>query len=336
MDDYDDVQYSSSSDMDDCIPASVLECTRCHSLACVRSCAVVLLADTDKSLYSSDAVLPSVLVQIETERKINTCACQVCDMSCRFCNLPLGYKVLTPCEECLSGDNNGHFHMFSSPHLEELYTRDLDDPRLEERASSSSSSSSSLSSSSNKVNQESSSVDELILYYYEGEFMTQPEDDLFHREEARRQREIIQYLEKKREMSMRSLLLLQSMAERDEGEQELGESEEGGEENMNGGGRSGEQKQLARIKEFIQLLDAITQCPLKDKRNEIMTHCRAVKKRSAEESAPFAWTKEIAVALGRMLKAYKSLQGVSESSEVAEDDEGLFWMMGASSLTLLN
>ena len=166
--------------------------------------------------------------------------------------------------------------------------------------------------------------------------MTQPEDDLFHREEARRQREIIQYLEKKREMSMRSLLLLQSMAERDEGEQELGESEEGGEENMNGGGRSGEQKQLARIKEFIQLLDAITQCPLKDKRNEIMTHCRAVKKRSAEESAPFAWTKEIAVALGRMLKAYKSLQGVSESSEVAEDDEGLFWMMGASSLTLLN
>ena len=161
--------------------------------------------------------------------------------------------------------------------------------------------------------------------------MTQPEDDLFHREEARRQREIIHDLEKKRDMSMRSLLLLQSMAERGEGEQEVDENEEGGEENKNGGGSSsGEQKQLTRIEEFIQLLDAIAQCPLKDKRNEIMTHCRAVKKRSAEESAPFAWTKEIAVALGRVLKAYKSLQGVSESSEVAEDDEGLFWMMGAS------
>lgn len=60
-----------------------------------------------------------------------------------------------------------------------------------------------------------------------------------------------------------------------------------------------------------------------------MTHCRAVKERSAEESAPFAWTKEIAVALGRVLKAYKSLQGASEV--LGEDEEGLFWMSSSSS-----
>jgi hypothetical protein len=80
----------------------------------VRGCPVSLLANEGISLFSSDVCLPSVLVEAVT-RPINTCDCKISTLTCRWCNSPLGYKVVEPCTDCLSSPNNGHYFMFSSP-----------------------------------------------------------------------------------------------------------------------------------------------------------------------------------------------------------------------------
>ena len=96
-----------------------LSCKVCSSQPTftVRACPVSLLSEEGVSLFSSDCVLPAVDILESTKHKINSCDCEICHTVCHWCKNLLGYKVVEPCQECLSGNNNGHYFMFSSPYL---------------------------------------------------------------------------------------------------------------------------------------------------------------------------------------------------------------------------
>ena len=108
-----------------------LRCKLClsHPIFTVRACSVSLLSEESVSLFSSDCVLPAVDILESTKHKINSCDCQICHTVCHWCKSLLGYKVVEPCQECLSGDNNGHYFMFSSPYVNPQHR--VGEPNLE-------------------------------------------------------------------------------------------------------------------------------------------------------------------------------------------------------------
>ena len=81
----------------------------------VRACPVSLVSEEGVSLFSSDTVLPALDIQESRRHKITTCECLISHTTCRWCKSLVGYKVVEACQECLAGDNNGHYFMFSSP-----------------------------------------------------------------------------------------------------------------------------------------------------------------------------------------------------------------------------
>ena len=333
--------------------AVVLGCTKCKSILSCRGTSVYLLADEDKKLYSSDAVLPAVAVQTNATHSIATCECQICDMVCRFCSnqnvnaksIPLGYKVVTPCEECLNGDNNGHFHMFSSPYLEAMYTRDFDDPRLADKAIL-------VHAFETKQNEgkevasDGGLVDQLILYYVDNCFMTVVDEDRFHKSEAERQRVILNDIAAKKSAAEMALVELQRMA---------AEAVGGG---GDGEGTGGTDRTVATkdVQEFVAILNAIALSPLTAcSKSEILSCCRDIKSSLSTAATTgttglgtieppkvvVAWNRDVAEALGRVIKAYKCMEKHSQSGdgngggsgdEVGMNGDGnggeddLFWM----------
>lgn len=295
LNDYDD-EYPYPEEADYPAGAIVLACIQCQSMTTVRACSVHLIADEAKKLYSSDAVLPSVNVDLATIHQINSCECQICNMTCTFCKVPLGYKVVEPCQICLQGENNGHFHMFSSPHLIEIFTRDIDDEIMREKAME-------MTDSSN-FDEGDVAPDQLFLWYLDDQFTQEVDEDFLHRIIAQRQRDIILDLEIKRTAASDAVnrlketqLIIETMS----------------------------------ITDFILLLDAIALCPPLDKKKEILLYCRTIKT-TITPNSQLQWTKEIAIALGRILKSVKrnELQGDSkerEDEQTEEEGDGeLFWM----------
>ena len=76
-----------------------------------------LLSEEGVSLFSSDCVLPAVDILESTKAQNKLMRLEICHTVCHWCKNLLGYKVVEPCQECLSGNNNGHYFMFSSPYL---------------------------------------------------------------------------------------------------------------------------------------------------------------------------------------------------------------------------
>ena len=109
--------------------ALVLMCKACHQVLTVRGQNVHLLADETKELYSTDAILPIIMCDGTSDRVISTCECIIQTLSCKICEHPLGYRVKEPCSECLTAENNGHFFMLSSPHIQVVHVRSFfEDP----------------------------------------------------------------------------------------------------------------------------------------------------------------------------------------------------------------
>ena len=313
-----DAYFDEESGME---PATVIACTVCQSLASVRACQVVLLADTEKNLFSSDAVLPCVHVDSNNSRPISTCECQICDMNCVFCKIPLGYKVVEPCESCLADENNGHYFMFSSPHLTKLFERDIDDNLLRARA---------------RIME--TEPDQLFLWYIhdsQGQFNDAVENDFFHRTESQRQRDIIDDLAVKRTAARKAVQRLVEMTQ--------------------------ENTQITvSVEHFVYLLNQIAMCPERGQKSVILSCCRQIKASvpittaaattaaattaaatTATATTPTRapsttaddiqhkkghvivqqWTKEIAVSLGYVLKAYNSLRHVGNNNALEEEDE---------------
>ena len=332
VDALDDSEFSDDDDELLASAAVVLGCTKCKSIVSCRGTSVYLLADEDKKLYSSDAVLPAVAVQTNATHSIATCECQICDMVCRFCSnqnananksIPLGYKVVTPCEECLNGDNNGHLHMFSSPYLEAMYTRDFDDPRLADKAIL-------VHAFETKQNEgkevasDGGLVDQLILYYIDNCFMTVVEEDRFHKSEAERQRVILNDIAAKKGAAEMAMVELQRMAV-----------------DAVGGGGDGTVA-TKDVQEFVAILNAIALCPLTAcSKSEILSCCKNIKSSLSTAATTgtigsgtieppkvvVAWNRDVAEALGRVIKAYKCMENHSHGGDGnggGEDD--LFWM----------
>jgi hypothetical protein len=318
------------------LAAAVLGCSKCNMISTCRGVSVCLLADQDKKLYSSDALLPSVKVMENTRRTFSECECQICDMVCSFCAdvVPLGYKILEACQSCLSGENNGHYHMFSSPHLKLLYRRDIDEEALENKAME--------MHAMQVVDCEHGElpelIDQLILYSANGSFTNDPTNDLFHFEEAARQRSILLDIKSKKSAAELQVARLKDMSER----ALLFGGVGGGSSRSSGSGSTSGGSTIATesISGFVEMLDTIALFPLKGvSKKDILSYCRNVKESlmsGNDENGSkilIEWSREIAEALGRVLKAYKLSKvdeesGKSEKEEEDINDENgkLFWL----------
>ena len=106
---------SISSDEDECVgppPVVRLNCRVCACTLTSRGMQVWLVADVEKSLFSTD--IPTDSVREGDPKLIPTCQCYACSVHCIGCDTVVGYHVRNPCEVCSSADHNGHFWLFES------------------------------------------------------------------------------------------------------------------------------------------------------------------------------------------------------------------------------
>ncbi|CAO3639973.1 unnamed protein product [Cunninghamella echinulata] len=109
-------QLHSSSSSSLCPPIKLvynLFCRHCNNNVCTRGMKAILLADTQIELYSTDIPTPSTHL-MDKDYLTHTCSCRIRDVACLDCGNIIGYHVVSPCKQCLSACNNGHFWMFHS------------------------------------------------------------------------------------------------------------------------------------------------------------------------------------------------------------------------------
>ncbi|KAI8072390.1 FAM72 protein-domain-containing protein [Gongronella butleri] len=88
-----------------------LSCRHCEKNVCTRGMKAILLADMKVELYSTDT--PSSTIHLmDKDYLTRTCHCRIRDVACLECGNIIGYHVVSPCRQCLSACNNGHFWMF--------------------------------------------------------------------------------------------------------------------------------------------------------------------------------------------------------------------------------
>lgn len=296
--------------------ALMLACTGCSQLLSVRGTSVHLLADDAKRLFSSDAVLPSVRCVTASEREIATCACRIQTMRCVLCTHPVGYHVTAPCAECLSGDNNGHTFMFSSPHIAVVQTRAYDDPMAGVAVAKYTNGN--VNGNSNDPDMpDLAALEEcgFVMYFLgEGHAVSL---DTFHQAVEERQVQLIAAVEGRRGKARAAMVTLKSWAAMCE--VSLGGGGGGdGSDGSGGGGDSGgsgasdgehpdraERKALeenglseAALARILIDLGAAPSCD--GGRQEVIRLCRILRR-----SSRVTWTRNIAQALGKTLKAFQ-------------------------------
>lgn len=111
-------------------PVLVLRCKACAAVLCRRGVSVTLIADAAVGVYSTDFATSATSASSEAVREIGVCACRIVDLLCRGCTrsrpgsrssaraTPIGYHVVGPCDECLSGGNNGHYFIFHADRVD--------------------------------------------------------------------------------------------------------------------------------------------------------------------------------------------------------------------------
>lgn len=117
-------------------PVLVLRCKACAAVLCRRAMRVTLLSDPSLELFSTDFASPST-IRAASPRALESCACRVVDLLCAACTrsrragsravaaasargLAVGYHVVAPCAQCLDGEHNSHYFMFSSGAVDAL------------------------------------------------------------------------------------------------------------------------------------------------------------------------------------------------------------------------
>ncbi|KAI9301458.1 FAM72 protein-domain-containing protein [Cunninghamella echinulata] len=117
---------SSSSSSSLCPPIKLvynLFCRHCNNNVCTRGMKAILLADTQIELYSTDIPTPSTHL-MDKDYLTHTCSCRIRDVACLDCGNIIGYHVVSPCKQCLSACNNGHFWMFHSDVCQPIERKD--------------------------------------------------------------------------------------------------------------------------------------------------------------------------------------------------------------------
>ncbi|CAO3592789.1 unnamed protein product [Absidia cylindrospora] len=116
-------QQSSSHDV---VPIKLvykLSCRHCQHIVCARGMKAILLADVKIELYSTDT--PSSLIHLmDKDYSTRTCQCRIRDVACMECGNIIGYHVVSPCKQCLTACNNGHFWMFHSDACQPIERKD--------------------------------------------------------------------------------------------------------------------------------------------------------------------------------------------------------------------
>ncbi|KAI9296557.1 hypothetical protein K502DRAFT_323718 [Neoconidiobolus thromboides FSU 785] len=103
----------------------ILKCSSCQTYICNRGMKAMLLADTKKELYSTDAPPKSVQL-IEEDYVTPNCRCRIRNVACLGCGNEIGYHITQPCIACLESCNNGHFWMF---HTDSVYSEERMDSK---------------------------------------------------------------------------------------------------------------------------------------------------------------------------------------------------------------
>ncbi|XP_078500709.1 protein FAM72A [Lissotriton helveticus] len=93
---------------------SILYCGFCHHVLSCRGMKAVLLADTERDLYSTDIPPHNAVDFVGRCYFTDICECKLKDVACLKCGNVVGYHVIVPCQPCLRSCNNGHFWMFHS------------------------------------------------------------------------------------------------------------------------------------------------------------------------------------------------------------------------------
>ena len=285
---YDDEEYDDDEDYDDdddVMPTMALKicCSDCGRLASVRGMQVSLLADTDVQLFSSDEILPTVVVREATRRPIkNACSCEICDMVCRHCGTELGYKVVGPCEDCLGAENNGHYHMFSSARLG-IELRGEGDLEGEEP---------------------------LGCFPGEASWSVAPADDVLHALQLEGQQLELTALGR----AVEAVELLRDLAK-------AGSGKEGG--GGGAAGRTPGQEGDAASSPSLASLEAIFEALAASPPFALLSRAELVAlARSVRTSQGPAWGKETAQAFGKALKRYKNEETKKEQGPGDGDDDG--------------
>ncbi|XP_077385450.1 protein FAM72A isoform X2 [Festucalex cinctus] len=91
-----------------------VNCIFCDSVLCTRGMKVVLLADTEVQLFSTDIPPNRTVDFVASCYSTESCKCKLRDIACIKCGNVVGYHVVAPCKPCLLSCNNGHFWMFNS------------------------------------------------------------------------------------------------------------------------------------------------------------------------------------------------------------------------------
>ncbi|KAI8338036.1 FAM72 protein-domain-containing protein [Chlamydoabsidia padenii] len=106
-----------------------LLCRHCQHMVCARGMKAILLADVKIELYSTDT--PSSLIHLmDKDYSTRTCQCRIRDVVCIECGNIIGYHVVSPCKQCLTACNNGHFWMFHSDACQPIERKDASGKEL--------------------------------------------------------------------------------------------------------------------------------------------------------------------------------------------------------------
>eukprot|EP01124_Arcella_intermedia_P020290 TRINITY_DN2777_c0_g1_i1.p1 TRINITY_DN2777_c0_g1~~TRINITY_DN2777_c0_g1_i1.p1 ORF type:complete len:306 (+),score=56.69 TRINITY_DN2777_c0_g1_i1:44-919(+) len=105
-------ETSSESTDDSSFIVYDVHCANCSRILCSRGQTVLLIADYNTRLYSTDDV-NSFVEEVNSPYKISTCECMIRDFGCKYCHKKVGYHVVKACYICLNSNNNGHYWMFN-------------------------------------------------------------------------------------------------------------------------------------------------------------------------------------------------------------------------------
>lgn len=109
--DEDELAGDDSEDDSDEDPAVLLlACEECGTTVSERGVQVVLVADPQSSLFSTD--IPTEALREGDHRMIPTCDCYARTVHCAGCGSTVGYHVLRPCAVCGEAEHNGHYWLF--------------------------------------------------------------------------------------------------------------------------------------------------------------------------------------------------------------------------------
>ncbi|AFM98655.1 hypothetical protein EHEL_071290 [Encephalitozoon hellem ATCC 50504] len=103
-----------------------IRCFGCGNVSCRRASKSLLASSLKIQVYSTNA--PTENVRCIRDSYIGySCKCVVVDTECKCCRMILGYRVLQPCELCISARNSKHTWIFDTSTVISTAVRECSD-----------------------------------------------------------------------------------------------------------------------------------------------------------------------------------------------------------------